>query len=201
MLGRLNVFFLALWLIALGGASFFFFPIREKDRKQYHNLTSVEGKPEKRPPFIQNRRQVRKDLFLDDKGERKQIRIESDSSKLYFQQEKNQFIEELNQIHCLIEDRHEEDKFLIRELVSEEGIYNFSRHKFTSNEVDMALIEVNGNPFMSSAEPLTTLLQGRAKKMTLAFEKEGLELKAHHFKAKVSSEIKSVIDDFESREH
>ncbi|MEX0962083.1 MAG: hypothetical protein WDZ28_04410 [Simkaniaceae bacterium] len=174
--------FTAFFFLSLASL-FLFFPITQKDRNLFHKLSEIP-KSENRA-LTQSRKNVRKDLFFSSLQTRKHVRISSEISNLYF--DENRWVEQLNQIQCLIADKDENRGFFVKEITSMEGNYDFHKNLFTAFDVSLNYYESPVNPFFQIPTACQTFLKGVATELTLSISESGPEVKADHFQALINS--------------
>lgn len=138
----------------------------------------------------QNRAGVRKDLWIaQEGGVRLHNRIESASSTLTLTpvDDHMEIIENLNNIHCAMQDKvsTQAGKWSqqVRYFDAGTGIYQYSTNRFTAQTVALSLFRLPGSDLPNSFAQHAPYLKGVAQDVSFAVAGKASQFQAKHFKA------------------
>lgn len=150
--------FCSLAIIASAIAFSFFLHVRMRssDVSRYRKLVQESRELRsrralERHPAHQIRERVQKDIWAVDGTQRLHFRLNSGYSELFLKQKKDKVeaIEELQQIHCLIQEKIDPIAQVqqVRTLTASEGTYYYPSHRFIASSVHLAFYRILGTEF------------------------------------------------------
>lgn len=177
----------------IAGWLFLTLHVTENDRKRFKELQQkgheIAAASHSRPTK-QNRGGVRKDLWIvQEGGLRLHDRIESASSTLTLTpvDDHMDIIENLNQIHCSMQDKivEQDGKWIqqVRYFDANTGVYQYSTNRFTAQAVALSLFRLPGKDLPSSLLKSSPYLKGVAQDVSFAVAGKASQFQAKHFKA------------------
>ncbi len=143
----------------------------------------------------QNRRSVRKDLWLSQQDRtRLHYRIDSKSSVLTLLpiDDKVDIIENLQQIQCWMQDKlyaqGDVPMQQMRFFEADQGIYQYSSQRFAANTVTLSLFRIPGLQLPTTIDPRTAFLRGIAQDVSFSVAGKTTQFQAQKFKATLLSQ-------------
>ena len=188
--------FISAAFISLGYFTYSNFCVTTDDENLYYKLldrkvtlTSCEAL--KRKPLCQNRENVQKDIFVMQNKSRLHFRISSEISSIRLTEKKDniEFIENLENIKCLVQDKIEynPDKNIfeqkLRYFTAKTGTYTYPSHKFVTDAINLYFFEIPGNTLPNNIDLFAPHLKGFAKEVSFLLTDKTPELNASHFRA------------------
>ena len=171
----------------------FFLRIRPIDKSKVLNL--LEREMQSKTGFLsvsQKRLKVTKDIwFTQDDNSRLHHRIKSKSSLLVLKPhgEKLKLIEELNQIHCLMQERiyynNELPMQQVRLLKASSGEYHFSEKQLLSQGVSISIYKLNTHSLPQEILSTLPIFSGNAENISLTTSGKTPEFQAKGFMAHI----------------
>lgn len=171
----------------------FFLRIRPIDKSKVLNL--LERQMQSKTGFLsasQKRLKVTKDIwFSQDDNSRLHHRIKSKSSLLVLKPhgEKLKLIEELNQIHCLMQERiyynNELPMQQVRLLKASSGEYHFSEKQLLSQGVSISIYKLNTHSLPQEILSTLPIFSGNAENISLTISGKTPEFQAKGFMAHI----------------
>ncbi|MDQ5956250.1 MAG: hypothetical protein ACH349_06925 [Candidatus Rhabdochlamydia sp.] len=171
----------------------FFLRIRPIDKSKVLNL--LEREMQSKTGFLsvsQKRLKVTKDIwFSQDDNSRLHHRIKSKSSLLVLKPhgEKLKLIEELNQIHCLMQERiyynNELPMQQVRLLKASSGEYHFSEKQLLSQGVSISIYKLNTHSLPQEILSTLPIFSGNAENISLTTSGKTPEFQAKGFMAHI----------------
>lgn len=180
-------------LLSVGSYQLFLIP-RPSDLKEYQALTQKNAELRscralERSPAHQRREGVQKDLWIVSAEERLHFRIQSAYSDLTLLQRKGKFdvVERLKQIECVFQETIDRvtNTQEVRTLSSQEGIYTFPAHSFSTHEASLAFYQLKGSDLPASFEKEQPYLTGVAQEALFGATTKAPSFTAYHLQAKL----------------
>lgn len=169
----------------------FLLRIRPADKSKVLNL--LERQTQSKTDFLsasQKRLKVTKDIWLaQDNNSRLHHRIKSKSSLLVLKPHEGKFklIEELDQIHCLMQERlyynNELPMQQVRLLEANSGEYHFSEKQLLSQGVSISVYKLNTHTLPQETLSALPIISGNAENISLTTSGKTPELQAKGFVA------------------
>lgn len=152
--------------------------------------------------FQQNRTGVAKDVWMSKKGNRFQMRLRSEDSKLVFleSEDRVEMVEHMKNVLCWVQEEVHyrlpdgtvvaqaqegaEPRQVVRYMESDEAIYYYRTDEFVADQVHMQRYDLPGHRLPDDLQSFQPTMSGTAKKVEISMLGKELKFKAYNLKAK-----------------
>ncbi len=190
-----------LWCLITGFSIWFFQRVSIQDQETYQKLMKqTDGDKINTASCYQAQQQrfnVNKHLLFIEEGNRLQLRIQSTSSELIFDQQgdKMEMIEHFKDIQCLMQeelfylkvDGEQEPKQYIRYMKAETASYHYRTEEFIGEQVYLSRYLAPGHQFLSSYQDLKPIIQGVAQQVKLSLSNHDKQFKVQGFQGTIQN--------------
>lgn len=144
-------------------------------------------------PVDQHRENIQKDIWYMEDGYRKHMKLFSERSNLtlVLERGKLKLVENLSGLECWVQDQiyHDDEGNIrqkIRHFTSNDGIYTFPSHEFTTNSVDLDFSDEPGRDLPLHLENCKPFIYGFAKQVSFDLSGKSPLFSAKHLKVHLS---------------
>jgi len=179
-----SVFFIIIFI--------FFTSVNDNDYKNYEKTINKKNKLEASSNIIektyQKRVDVEKNIWIPKKNDRTVIKMTSPFSELYLGNRKNkiELIEKLKDIKCYVQE-NTNDNSQVKLFTSEEGIYFFPKHQFSSDKIKIYFFSLKQNEPFNDIPLSRAFFNADAKDFSFLISQNQYYMNAKSFKANLHS--------------